>query len=372
MRKRILYTESSTHVGGQELQAMMQLHALQHLGFEVLLACRPESDVATLAAERHIPIYPITFRNSYHLPSLWRVRQLINEYHPVFIVSHSGHDANISALATKLVWNKPTLVRQKTYLTSRIKPFSTNYLADQVVVPSSGMKRAMVAGGCRDGKIDVVAPGFDFATLHAQSEQPLPAVLHCWLEASTSPVIVQVGMLRGEKGHDTALAALAALKQAGHAFRYLIVGDGPECKVINATIARYGLQDNVMMAGKLFPVAAVYRHADLVLMPSRNESFGMALVEAMFFGVPVMASDVGGIPDVIRHQENGVLLPCDDITAWQDAIADFLMNPEPYRQRASHAYDEVVLRYSIEACVKKIIALAYKEPTPTVTGVATP
>lgn len=113
MRKRILYTESSKHVGGQELQAMMQLHALQYMGFDVLLACRAESEVATLAAEKHIPIYPITFRNSYHLPSLWRIRQLIHAYNPLFIVSHSGHDANIAALATKLMWNRPTLVRQK-------------------------------------------------------------------------------------------------------------------------------------------------------------------------------------------------------------------------------------------------------------------
>lgn len=372
MRKRILYTESSKYVGGQELQAMMQLHALQHMGFEVLLACRPKSEVATLAAEKHIPIYPITFRNSYHFPSLWRFRQLINAYHPLFVVSHSGHDANIAALATKLVWNKPTLVRQKTYLTSRIKPFSTNYLADQVVVPSSGMKRAMVAGGCRDEKIKVVAPGFDFATLNSQSEQALPAALQCWLRAGSSPVIAQVGMLRGEKGHDTALAALAALKQAGYAFRYLIVGDGPENKTIEALVVRYGLQDNVMMAGKVFPASAVYRHADLVLMPSRNESFGMALVEAMFFNVPVMASDVGGIPDVIRHQENGVLLPCDNVDAWQTAIADFLTRPEHYRQMAHYASNDVVLRYSIDTCVRKIIALVHKEPTPVVAGVATP
>ncbi|MGL9734665.1 MAG: glycosyltransferase [Symbiopectobacterium sp.] len=362
MKKRILYTESSKHVGGQELQAIMQLHALQHLGFEVLLACRPESEVATLAAEKHIPIYPVIFRNSYHFPSLWRFRQLINEYNPLFVVSHSGHDANIASLATKLTWNRPTLVRQKTYLTSRIKQFSANYLADQVVVPSSGMKQAMVTGGCRDEKIEVVAPGFDFATLHAESEQTLPVSVQCWLEASTSPVIVQVGMLRAEKGHDTALAALATLKQSGHGFRYLIVGDGPECKVINAMIVHYGLQDKVMMAGKLFPVAAIYRHADLVLMPSRNESFGMALVEAMYFGVPVMASDVGGIPDVICHQENGVLLPCNNVAAWQNAIADFLMHPEPYRQRGRRACHDVVLRYSIYVCVKKIIALAYKEP----------
>ncbi|MFT8210272.1 MAG: glycosyltransferase [Symbiopectobacterium sp.] len=344
----------------------------KHLGFEVLLACRPDSEVATLAAEKHIPIYPITFRNSYHFPSLWRIRKLINEYHPLFIVSHSGHDANIAALATRLVWNKPTLVRQKTYLTSRIKPFSTNYLADQVIVPSSGMKRAMVAGGCRDEKIEVVAPGFDFAALYAQSEQALLVVLQRWLSADTSPVIAQVGMLRGEKGHDTALAALAALRQAGYVFRYLIVGDGPENKAIEATITRYGLQDNVMMAGKVFPASAIYRHADLVLMPSRNESFGMALVEAMFFNVPVMASAVGGIPDVIRHQENGVLLPCDDVAACQAAIADFLIHPEPYRQRARHASDDVVLRYSIDACVKKIISLAHKGPTPAVAGVATP
>lgn len=234
------------------------------------------------------------------------------------------------------------------------------------------MKRAMVAGGCRDEKIEVVAPGFDFVALYAQSEQDLPTVVQRWLGADTAPVIVQVGMLRSEKGHDTVLAALAALKQAGHTFRYLIVGDGPQNKAIETMIARYDLQGNVMMAGKVFPASAIYRYADLVLMPSRNESFGMALVEAMFFNVPVMASDVGGIPDVIRHQENGTLLPSDNAGAWQTEIANFLMHPEPYRQMARHASDEVVPRYSIDACVKKIIALAHKEPTPTVAGMATP
>lgn len=358
MSNLILYTESSNHVGGQELQAMMQLDTFRKMEFSVLLACRAGSEVEKQARAKNIPVHLVSFRNSYHFPSLWNIRQLILTRHPLFIVCHSGHDSNISALALKTLWHKPPLIRQKTYLTAKIKPFSTNYLADAVVVPSSGMKRAMVNGGCRDERITVVSPGFDFSAMTAQSQLPVPQNIARWLAAGSSPVIAQVGMLRSEKGHDTALSALAALKRAGYAFRYLIVGGGPLDDAIKAMIARYGLEDEVMMAGTIFPATALYTQVDLVLMPSRNESFGMALVEAMFFNVPVMASAVGGIPDVVRHQENGVLLPADDVEAWTASIADFLQHPDKYRQLAQRAAVDVVQRYSMASCTAKIINLA--------------
>lgn len=358
MKGLILYTESSNRVGGQELQAMMQLDTFRKMGFSVLLACREGSEVEKYAREKNIPVHLVSFRNSYHIPSLLNMRRLILTCHPLFIVCHSGHDSNITAMALKTLWHKPPLIRQKTYLAGKIKPFSTNCLVDAVIVPSAGMKRTMVGGGCRNQQITVVSPGFDFSTLTTQSQQPIPASIQRWLMADTSPVIAQVGMLRAEKGHDTALNALAALKQSGHAFRYLIIGAGPLSAEIQKKIVHAGLEDNVMMAGAVFPVSALYPYIDLLLMPSRNEAFGMALVEAMYFSVPVMASDVGGIPDVVRHRENGVLLPVDDAEAWQKAIADFLHQPAAYQSLAQRAAIDVVQRYSMTSCVAKIISVA--------------
>lgn len=222
----------------------------------------------------------------------------------------------------------------------------------------------MVEGGCDEHRIDVVAPGFDFTAMRAQSQQPLPEAVQTWLEANTTPVIAQVGMLRCEKGHDTTLKALAALKRAGYALRYLIVGDGPYREQIIALIAQYGLENEVLMTGKLFPVSALYPHVDLLLMPSRNESFGMVLVEAMYFNVPVMASNVGGIPDVVHHQQNGVLLPTDDVAAWQTAIADYLHHPAIYRELAQRAVADVVTRYSIATCATRILQLAKAQVNP--------
>ncbi|TOF02668.1 glycosyl transferase, partial [Vibrio parahaemolyticus] len=83
-----------------------------------------------------------------------------------------------------------------------------------------------------------------------------------------------------------------------------------------------------LMCGLLSPVAPVYRRASLMVMPSRNEAFGMAIVEATVCGVPVMASWVGGIPSVIQHGYNGTLLPPDDRAAWENALTSFLDEPE--------------------------------------------
>ncbi|EFR4410624.1 glycosyltransferase family 4 protein, partial [Salmonella enterica] len=109
--------------------------------------------------------------------------------------------------------------------------------------------------------------------------------------------------------------------------------------------------------GSVYPVMPVYRQADLVVMPSRKETFGMVVVEASSLGVPVFASQVGGLPDIIRHQESGILLPVDNPDEWRAAMCDFLDNPDCYRRLAVRARVDVEARFTIHRVVADIVAL---------------
>lgn len=95
-----------------------------------------------------------------------------------------------------------------------------------------------------------------------------------------------------------------------------------------------------------------------MVMPSRNEAFGMAIVEATVCGVPVMASRVGGIPSVIQHGYNGTLLPPDDRAAWENALTSFLDAQEcAQAMMVQRGQEEIDARYSIDRTVRELITL---------------
>lgn len=225
---KILFTESSSDIGGQELQALAQMTALRKQGHSVLLACREKSKIAPEARKRGHDVIFIPFRNSLHLPSILRLRQIIGEFKPDLVICHSGHDSNIAGLSRLICCHRFSIVRQKTYITRKTRTFSLNYLCDAIVVPGSAMMAHLKAEGVRT-PVTVIPPGFDWPALHNEAMRPLPLHIRAWAaSADNVPLIVQVGMLRPEKGHEFMLRVLHQLKREGKSFRWLVVGAGRE------------------------------------------------------------------------------------------------------------------------------------------------
>lgn len=359
---KILFTESSSDIGGQELQALVQMTALRKQGYSVLLACREKSKIAQEARKRGHNVTFIPFRNSLHLPSILRLRQIIGEFKPELVICHSGHDSNIAGLSRLICSHRFSIVRQKTYITRKTRTFSLNYLCDAIVVPGSSMMAHLKAEGVRT-PITVIPPGFDWPALHNEAMRPLPPHIQNWAaSADNVPLIVQVGMLRPEKGHEFMLRVLHQLKMEGKSFRWLVVGAGREEfeSRLRQQIEYLGMSGDILMAGALFPAAPVYRIASVVVMPSENEAFGMVLAEASASGVPVIASEIGGIPDVIQKNVTGTLLPVGDVSAWTGVLRNFLSRPESFRMMAANAREDIAYRFDINRTVQIIVSLAHQ------------
>ena len=363
---KILYTESSPNIGGQEMQAIAQMCSMRRLGHKVMLACREHSGISAAARRHDIPVVHIPFRNSLHLPSVLALRRLIVTFRPEMVVSHSGHDSNIVGITRRTLFgglSRFVIIRQKTYITRRMKMFSLNHMCDVVVVPSEEIRSRLINDMCRQFVV-VVPPGIDFPGLRRQAREALPEHIDNWLkERAPAPIIVQVGMIRPEKGHGFMLEVLHNLKQRGVRFYWLIVGGGrreDEAR-LKAKIDYLGMNDCVLMCGLMSPVAPVYGRASLMVMPSRNEAFGMAIVEATVCGVPVIASRVGGIPSVIQHGYNGILLPPDDRVAWENALTSFFDAPECAQAMVRRGQKKVDVSYSIDSTVNALITLGKAE-----------
>lgn len=324
---KFLFCESSSNLGGQELQILLQMAALRRSGRDAVLACRPSSAIAVEAAARGLEWTPIGFRNSLHLPSIVALRRLIGARHIDVALCHSGHDANNLAAATALMIRRPLLIRARTYQPGRPKAYSYNRMVDRTVVPSEHLRRMILANpAIRPERIAVLRPIVPVADIRAASHLPLPAGLTAALHGG-KPVIVHAAMLRPEKGHGTVLAALVELRRRYPALRYVMAGSGPEEPALREQVSRLGLEDNVVFAGFVMPVFPLLARADLVVMPSLDEPLGLAHLEALALGVPVAVSDAGGLPETVSHGETGWIWRAGDVDAWREGLEHALANP---------------------------------------------
>lgn len=177
--------------------------------------------------------------------------------------------------------------------------------------------------GC-DGCEVLVIPNF------INTAEYFPAVAaadRCTLAPPDHRVLMHISNFRPVKRLLDVVRVFAGVRKAMKA-TLVMVGDGPDRDTAQREAARLGVKRDVRFVGRVDDVADVLRGADLFLLPSETESFGLAALEAMACGVPVIASRVGGLPEVVTDGESGFLAGVGDVTAMTERAVEVLRDPE--------------------------------------------
>lgn len=163
--------------------------------------------------------------------------------------------------------------------------------------------------------------------------------------ASSEPAIVSVGRLKAPKDFLTFVRALALLD---HPFRGVIVGNGPDRHLIEDEIDRLALRGKVELLGERRDAPELLRSADIFVLATRSESMPMSVLEAMAAGLPVVASEVGGLPEVVADEQTGLLVPPGDPAALASAIARLLEDPELRSALGARGLERARTTFSLE------------------------
>jgi glycosyltransferase involved in cell wall biosynthesis len=172
------------------------------------------------------------------------------------------------------------------------------------------------------------------------------------------PSILYVGALREGKAVDVLIRALVGLKSEHPKVKLHIVGAGSSLSYLKALSVQEGIERDVIFWGQAdyFSIPKFYRGADICVFPSRHEAFGIVILEAMASGKPVVASNGGGIPEIISDGENGVLVKPDDPDALAESILT-LLRDGTLRNRLSHNALKTAANYSWDKIAEKYILL---------------
>ena len=199
---------------------------------------------------------------------------------------------------------------------------------------------------------------------------PKVKVVHCGLEKSfydgaatqpaVTPRLVCVGRLCEAKGQLLLVDAAARLAARGIPFELVLAGDGPMRRAIEKSIAKHGLQNQVRITGWISSSAVREKilAARALVLPSFAEGLPVVIMEAMALRRPVLTTYIAGIPELVRHGEDGWLFPAGSVEELTDAMQDCLSKSAEELQRLGDAgYDRVLGRHSVDTEAAKLAAL---------------
>ena len=172
-------------------------------------------------------------------------------------------------------------------------------------------------------------------------------------------VVLAVGRLSREKAHIDLLKAFQGLRQLHPELncKLIVVGDGPERGGLEAAAESSGLKDKIIFAGQVNNIQDFYAAADVLALPSHSEGSPYVLLEAMAAGLPIVATAVGGVPEMITDDESALLVPAHDSDAVAAAIARVLSDSGLARRLTANAAQLVVSRFSSETRVRSLVEI---------------
>jgi glycosyltransferase involved in cell wall biosynthesis len=220
-----------------------------------------------------------------------------------------------------------------------------------VIALSQSVRQVLIAAGVPDSRIEVIVPGIELPRALPGPDVRAAARAR-WDFSADEFVIGHAAAFTREKGQDVALRAALLLAPRLPRARMLLIGDGPErTKPEIAELARQA-SGIVQLPGFVDDLNQFYAALDLYIMPSRSEAWGLTALRAMAYGLPVIASNVGGLPEAIEHEKSGWLVPPESPQALAEAILEAASNPARLCEFGRNARERAA-QFSIERTVEK-------------------
>lgn len=350
---KIVHVETGRHLYGGALQVQYLMQGLAALGHDNTLLCDARSPLARAATGvARVVAFEVSGDLDLRLAGrLWRV---LRRQSPDLLHLHSRRGADVmGGLAGRAAGVPVVLSRRVDNGEPRALVPLKYALFDHVIAISRGIFAALETDGVAPERISCVPSAVDTDVYRPQRDR-------AWFErefgiAPDVPVIGMVAQLIPRKGHRHLLAALPALWMRHPDLRVLLLGKGPLEADLHTEIAARGWQGRVRLLGFRHDLPRLLPCLDVLVHPAEREGLGVSLLQAAACGVPLVASAVGGIPEVVR--DNGRLVPPGDSATLATALADVLDEPAAAARMGAHGRRWVEQQFSLAAMVTGNLAV---------------
>ena len=371
-RLRILHVDPERQWGGGEAQVLGLTRYLHRVGHISHVATPRHGVLAQRLQHDNLTVRPLSVRNHLDGPAGWRLRRLVRRERYDLVHFHTARAHALSP------WLHTLPVRR--LVTRRMDyPIKAGWLSrflygrqvDMVIAISSGVATALEAAHISNRAIRLIPSGIDTKQFLPTASQRMAIRRQYGLGEDTT-VILMAGALTKRKSPHTLIEAAAQLhsrcRQSQYAqqtdqalsLHYLICGAGPLRQELEAQVRALGLTSVFHFAGFCRDLPAYLAAADIFVHTPVWEGLGVAVIEALAAGLPVVASRVGGIPELITDGETGLLVPAQDPSALCNALLQCVRHPDWAKTLGTHGQAKVRAHYDIGTTARANEALYYE------------
>jgi glycosyltransferase involved in cell wall biosynthesis len=351
-----LHLDAGREFRGGQRQVLYLLEGLRQRGHRVLLCSPRQSPLHERAAAAGIPCAPLTLRSGLDFASAVRLVRLVRGGDYDLVHAHDAHSHSI-ALAAQGIGRHPAL-SQRLVVTRRSIGQAGGRL-DKLKYGAPGTTFIAISNAVRESLLRLGVPA-NRVIVVPSGVAPRPAARQGddeWgLGGRGLRVVGTIGHLTREKNHALLLDAFALVRRTHAEAHLLVAGDGPLRKVLARRAASLGLTPHVTFAGAVEDPAGVYAALAVFVLSSDVEGLCTSLLDAMGAGVPAAATAVGGVLEIARHGDSGLVVPPRDAAALAGAITRLLEQPD-LAARLVEGGRRVAARHGVDRMVDGTLAV---------------
>jgi glycosyltransferase involved in cell wall biosynthesis len=352
MTLRVLHVDTAASWRGGQNQVLLTAAGMAARGHATLVACRAGSPLEARARAEGLAVLPLPFRGDLWPPGLLGLARALRRERPSALLLHDPHAVSAGLVAARLA-TRPRLVAVRRVDFPLRGGFSRRKYAacDRVIVVSRAIGSVVESGGLDADRIRLVYEAVRDRPPVSGGREALAALG----VPPDVPVIGNVAALTGHKDHATLIEAMARLRALVPDARLVIAGEGELRPTLEALARVRGLHDRVLFAGfrddldRLLPAFSAF------CLSSHLEGLGTSLLDAMAFGLPVVATAAGGIPEAVEDGTTGCLVPPGDPGALAEALAALLRDETRRRALGAAGRRRFEERFTVDRMVEETV-----------------
>ena len=370
-KKKVLYVITKSNFGGAQRYVYDLATNLDRNTFDVAVALGGDGELKDRLVSAGVAVYTISGMQRdisffSEIRSLWSFGKIISDIDPDILHVNSSKAGAIGTFLGRLL-GVPRIIftthgwafNEKRSLMSRLLIRYVHWLTVMLshrTIAVSHETKSQLPGHFVQKKMHVVHNGSTPPTFlnRAQARAGLAAHTPALTHHMYAPWTISVGELHHIKNHAITIDAYAALSDTDA--KHIIIGGGEEMDYLQKHIEENNLTDTVFLAGAIPDAAALLKAADIFILPSRSEAFPYVLLEAAHAGLPIIASRVGGIPEVVTNGENGTLIPPNESDALRDAL-QALLDDSALQDRYRTAIQERSTDFTVSTMVENTLKI---------------
>ncbi len=360
MKKILFYTDTPL-TGGAELQMFLLAKFLNKTEYSPILAW---SDYPSLDRwsdkfqKEEIPVIRLKVKSKHDPQHYFQLKKIIKEHKIDLIHAHIWNPASCRYAFMAADKNTPIITTEHDpfplpFFKDLIKKHFLKKISKIVTVSDNNAKLLKQLYPNHSKKISVIHNGLDLEWWHSQllrfPNQDRKEIKENIFQArEDSLILITIAALHERKGLRYLIEAMHKITAKFPNTKLAIVGEGPEENELRKLVEKLEMENHVELLGRRKETPKLLKSSDVFVLPSRREAFGMVNLEAMVTGLPVVATKVGGIPEIIENGKNGFLVEPENSDALAEKILKLIKDPELRNKIGEAGYKTVVEKFDAE------------------------